>query len=445
MTGQPDRLDSWKAIAEYLHRDIRTLRRWERQGLPVQRVPGGRGHSVFAYRSEIDEWLQSAGEKAGTADPVPVAAVTAVAPEPKPAPAPPPRMSWRLLAAVIVVIAGVVTWRVRAPSAAEENLSIVADHTGIVATSASGRDLWRYEFPATDLTTMPLAEPRVQHVGGERPGVFVTSSFSSRRSDGMPTSGVLHWFTPDGRLLRTFSFADRWVFGNARAFTEPWAITNMRATEAGGQWRIAVAAHHYEWWPSVVTILGPNWERQGTFVNSGWVDSVQWLTPERLAISGFNQAHDGGMAALLDARAIDGASPEAPDSPFACQSCQAGRPLIYFVFPRSELNRVTGSGFNRAMLSVGRDRVFARVDEVDHPHDAPAQDAMYEFSPSLEFLGANYSDRYWDRHRQLELEGKLTHTRELCPERNGPPIIYMWTPATGWRTVKTTAARSSRP
>ena len=54
------RLDSWKAIASYLHRDLATARRWEKGlGLPVHRV-GGAGRSVFAYTTEIDAWLRSA-------------------------------------------------------------------------------------------------------------------------------------------------------------------------------------------------------------------------------------------------------------------------------------------------------------------------------------------------------------------------------------------------
>src|SRR4051794_40980885 len=56
----PERLDSWKAIADYLHRDVGTVRRWEKTlRLPVRRVPGRRGHSVFAYVSEIEVWLQT--------------------------------------------------------------------------------------------------------------------------------------------------------------------------------------------------------------------------------------------------------------------------------------------------------------------------------------------------------------------------------------------------
>jgi Tol biopolymer transport system component len=51
------RLDSWKEIAAYLNRDVRTVIRWERKGLPVHRVPGGKRQAVFAYPAEIEAWL----------------------------------------------------------------------------------------------------------------------------------------------------------------------------------------------------------------------------------------------------------------------------------------------------------------------------------------------------------------------------------------------------
>ena len=55
------RLDSWKEIAAYLGRDIRTVRRWEAErGLPIHRVPGGGRAVVFAFRGEIQSWLRAA-------------------------------------------------------------------------------------------------------------------------------------------------------------------------------------------------------------------------------------------------------------------------------------------------------------------------------------------------------------------------------------------------
>lgn len=52
------RLDSWKEIAEYLGRDVRTVIRWEKdKALPVHRIPGGKRQGVFAYTQEIQSWM----------------------------------------------------------------------------------------------------------------------------------------------------------------------------------------------------------------------------------------------------------------------------------------------------------------------------------------------------------------------------------------------------
>src|SRR5947209_12331295 len=49
-------LDSWKEIAAYLKRDERTVRRWEKDGLPVHRHRHKKKATVYAYRPEIDAW-----------------------------------------------------------------------------------------------------------------------------------------------------------------------------------------------------------------------------------------------------------------------------------------------------------------------------------------------------------------------------------------------------
>src|SRR5947209_18999713 len=60
MTPADDRLDSWKEIAAYLKKGMRTVQRWERtDGLPVRRLGQDRQGSVFAYKSELDAWWES--------------------------------------------------------------------------------------------------------------------------------------------------------------------------------------------------------------------------------------------------------------------------------------------------------------------------------------------------------------------------------------------------
>lgn len=59
------RLDSWKAIAAFLDRSLRTVQRWHVcNGLPVHRF-GGQTGSVFAYEEEIEHWLANLAEESG--------------------------------------------------------------------------------------------------------------------------------------------------------------------------------------------------------------------------------------------------------------------------------------------------------------------------------------------------------------------------------------------
>ncbi len=62
LPGAWERLDSWKEIAAYLRRDVSTVQRWEnKQGLPVHRLLHSQRASVYAYRSEIDNWMAERG------------------------------------------------------------------------------------------------------------------------------------------------------------------------------------------------------------------------------------------------------------------------------------------------------------------------------------------------------------------------------------------------
>ncbi|MGB8583800.1 MAG: hypothetical protein WCD47_23500 [Candidatus Sulfotelmatobacter sp.] len=54
------RLDSWKEIALYLHRDVTTVQRWEKQeGMPVHRHLHQKRGSVYVLSSELDAWRQN--------------------------------------------------------------------------------------------------------------------------------------------------------------------------------------------------------------------------------------------------------------------------------------------------------------------------------------------------------------------------------------------------
>ena len=57
-------LTSWKEIAQYLGKGVRTVQRWERTfGLPVRRPAAHSKGIVFALAEDLDSWLHQQHEQ----------------------------------------------------------------------------------------------------------------------------------------------------------------------------------------------------------------------------------------------------------------------------------------------------------------------------------------------------------------------------------------------
>ena len=99
-----ERLDSWKEIAAYLKRDIRTVQRWEKeQSLPVYRHIHRRQGTVYAFRPEVETWWRNGQER--------LEALEREAQKEKRAP---PRRQWLIaagaVAGVLAVVAALALW-----------------------------------------------------------------------------------------------------------------------------------------------------------------------------------------------------------------------------------------------------------------------------------------------------------------------------------------------
>lgn len=97
------RLDSWKEIAAHFGRDVRTVKRWEKdEGLPVHRHVHKTLASVYAYEDELEPWQKNRRQRG----------------EPTEEAAPRRRAHWIgwTLATVVVLAAGATYWLRRPPA-----------------------------------------------------------------------------------------------------------------------------------------------------------------------------------------------------------------------------------------------------------------------------------------------------------------------------------------
>lgn len=138
-----DRLESWKEIAAYLRRDVKTVQRWEkREGMPVHRHVHDKMGSVYAFRSKLDEWAQN--RRLTIPAEGPAAQANA---EPSPRSAGPPKSKSKLLFAVAATMVGVAVaaslfLRDRDPANPLTNAKFLplTDFSGVEQAAAISRD-----------------------------------------------------------------------------------------------------------------------------------------------------------------------------------------------------------------------------------------------------------------------------------------------------------------
>ncbi|HVL69441.1 MAG TPA: hypothetical protein VM364_19440 [Vicinamibacterales bacterium] len=407
------RLSSWKEIAAYLQREVRTVIRWEKErGLPVRRVPGGQGRSVFAFTDELDRWAS------GQMPPEEAAA----------APAPRSRRPWMATAgAAVLAVAGAAA--VFAGVWPHRHLGLVVLGPGFVeGRDEAGRAVWSHSLPG--LVEQPdrrLAQ--VADLTGDGHPEAIVGPLVGREIG----TGSLIALDERGQTMWSASLDDRWTFGAGR-FEAPWQPDEVEVFRRGDEAFVAWSVHHLTWWPSMVAVFDGGGKRRGTFVNAGWIRTTRGtLDGRHLIAGGFSNSRNGAAFAVLDAANPGGSSPEDPGSLFECRDCPAGRPVRYLVVDWSDIAASVPTDERAVVISVhpvtGTIELRAR--------QRLSAELIVELSPTFEIRRQAASDSFWEWHRQLETTGAITHPRERCPFREGP-VVRVWSAENGWTVDRPT-------
>jgi len=417
------RLNSWKAIARHLGRDVRTAMRWEKEaGMPIHRIPGPRdGRSVFAYVAELDTWLSGLGEQAPTQSVAPGASTAGR------------DRRWATGLALVLVTAMATTTALRLTPQGDELegvARVVATGDALTAHSAQGNLLWTVRHPeGRSFRDGSQIFHKMDRSGGAgRVALFAANTDAA--GDRGFRFGELWSISETGEIQWNRSVEEVIHFGE-RSFSGPWMSRFLHVVSVDGEDVILWGLHHTTWWPSLVLMLTPDGAERGRFVSSGWVTSatsVPSAEGDLLLVSGVSNSQGAGVLAVLPGADFSGSSLEEPGSQFTCLDCPPGRPLRYLVFPPTDVNRASGLPYNQAMVGLSDDGIIVQV--LEGPTGSDGQ-WVYEFTPELELRHVTPGDSYWLSHDLLEEQGKIDHPSAECPERNGFPILS-WTPQGGW-------------
>lgn len=467
------RLDSWKEIADYLKRDVRTVIRWEKEkGLPVHRVPGGQRQSVFAYTGEIDAWLEQ-GEPGVTPPAQQTTNEAALLQTPsvldrqnESATAPQARRQTKYLALVlaVVLVAGVLSWLVFASHTVRPNPPFRIDFTAnaIQAFDTQGRLIWTHSFPKPLNTEYLKNMERLTNVvriadldGDGEPEVLVIVPLTPDPNSKDFLQTELDCFSSRGKLLWSYVAQDKFRFGNY-ALEGPWNVMDVLVSRQATKPVIWVALDHFKWGNSFVVQLDPATGRDTLrFVNTGVLyklNEVQVAGRRYLLAAGFNNEYAAGSLAIMDESKPFAVSPQTAGTRHKCVSCPEGDPDYYFIFPRSEMNLRQNLWEDSVhSVTVNGEEIEAEKWEGYSPELGAAPEArpigMHEYYvfhtlPNIQPFSFRFSSDYDMVHRGLEKQHKLDHTLESCPERLHPKPVKVWTPSAGWKDINLNPVRA---
>jgi len=224
-------------------------------------------------------------------------------------------------------------------------------------------------------------------------------------------------------------------------------MQDLLVTGEEGRRELWVAATHYKWGNSYVAQLDLNTGRDTLrFMNTGSVRRLRELKTTQgnyLLIGGFNNEWDSGSLAIMNEERAFAVSPQTPGSRHHCDSCPEGDPDYYFVFPRSELNRVKNV-YEDHILDISITASGIEVAKREGPVEEHLETIyLLRREPPFSVVSLRYNSDYDMVHRSWSAEGKLKHSLENCPERMHPQPVRLWTPAQGWTELPVKPAKAN--
>jgi hypothetical protein len=434
-TTSSDTLHGWKDIANYLGRSTRAVQRWEGElNLPVHRIQGANGPTVYAHRAELDDWKKSRDLPKPTFDEVP----EATADENLPATTNSPsertqagKPTWRLLAltAILTLTAGVwIGQRLRLPEPTTGPIAHL-DFVGrsVVALDSQSRVVWSHDFGrqvsrADDHLGSELGDNGVPATNNDTivVGVRLTSPGGAQTDSdilvGFSRSGIEKW-----RVTPNFKLAC-----GKDNFAGPWSISSIVFGQGSDSPKVYAAFRNHTWWPSILLEIDEAGNQRVIYVQAGWIRSLaEWKSPAGhfLAVGGVYNEFEHPSTTLIDLNGPPAMSPHS-DPRFNCTDLPAGQPVAAYLWPTLDVRAESAYPMTTAVMAL-ENGLRIQLEET-------GGDAIGELNTDLSVRSFSLADNYWTVHRRREAEGFINHTAEACPERTRPQPIEKWTSATGW-------------
>ncbi|MFQ5721291.1 MAG: FG-GAP repeat domain-containing protein [Candidatus Aminicenantales bacterium] len=398
-------LDSWKEIANYLKRDVRTCQRWEKHfGLPIHRLEDAPKSRVFAYKEEIDKWLElKLGEKKIRRNHLLLRQIPQLA-----------------LFLTIVLLALLFLWLIKlvfiSPAGNPTDFKIIGSK--LIIIDDHGKPLWEYETGISNLESEAYYRRHFQKKILVPDDIFLPQLIfddinNNHRQEILfsiqtvneTNEGQLICFNNKGKILWTFRAGRRMTFGQ-KEYSADYRLTGVGCEDIDhdGQKEIIVIAHHNPYFPCQVVLLNSEGKLLGEYWNSGYLQNFAFVDlngdgRKEVILAGLNNEWRCPCAVVLDSALMKGASPQTKDY-YRCKNINASYEKYYLRFPRNEVD----------LLKRELNNIIHRIEVLENKTIllcTSVSSVFYEFNYNLELLNIDLSHSFMTDYYQFKKEGKI--------------------------------------
>ena len=340
-------LDSWKEIARYLQRDVRTCQRWEKEmGLPVHRFEDASRSRVFAYQDELDKWLKEKSQRPDLSG-----AKKKVSTQ---------IFKWSL-GTLIILLVLIVTWRAIIFFSPREPHDFQIEDNKLIILDQKHRPIWEYEFPNISLSSNETYHSRFQQKklipGREEaarwflPLIYIGDINQDQHKEvlfmvdwnkAQPNS-YFYCFDYRGRLLWQFLPQEAPKFGE---ITYSKFFRNhgfyLEDFNQDGRQEIIAIFNCETFFPTLLVLLDCEGKSLGHYWNSGRLNEVITYDLEgdgqkEIILGAQNNEWRQCAVIVLSPDQVEGASPQTKDY-YSCKNTSVrGREKYYLLLPLNEV------------------------------------------------------------------------------------------------------------
>lgn len=341
------------------------------------------------------------------------------------------------IALPLIVLLAVLVWRGWPASKPPNHIAGVQEKgKTLIALDASGRALWRREFPlpyegiarffAINVARGKQQSATVIDLDGD--GRQEVLAVTGRREPEEIVPWVLYCLDDRGAILWQYTPAEALAFRRERCDAN-WALCfEVADLDVDGRQEIIVLSHNHRLFPSKITLLDPQGRNRGDYLNSGWVETIKFAdldgdgTQEILA-GGCNNGYRRPCLFALRVDRIAGCSPQ-PDNPdYQCPGRPPGREMYYLLLPRDPLSRQLHPIGTVQSILLTPDQVIAAVPTgIQDPPLTGGIDFMFDHRLRLEQAEAN--SVYELLYGRFFQQGLLDRPFSPAVVREMDPILY---------------------